>query len=50
MECCNEAVKEDGMVDYSNADARVTEAGAVMAIWELVVHWEGFRLLGQMLW
>ena len=38
------------MVDCADADARVTEAGAMMASWELAARWEGCRLLGQMSW
>jgi hypothetical protein len=38
------------MVDCADADARVTEAGAMRASWEFVVRREGWRLLGQVSW
>jgi hypothetical protein len=38
------------MVDCADVDARVTEAQAMMASWELAIRCEGCRLLGQMSW
>ena len=38
------------MVDCADADARVTEAGAMRASCEVIACWEGCRLLGQMSW
>ena len=46
MECCDELMEDDMMIDCSDVDARVTEASAIMASWELVGRWEGFHLLG----
>ena len=43
-------MEEDVMVDCADSDARVTEAGAKRASWELAARWEGCRLLGQMSW
>ena len=38
------------MVDCSDGEARVTEAGVVMESSELAARSESFRFLGQMLW
>ena len=38
------------MVDRSDEDTRVTNAGIVTGSWELVIQSEGGRFLGQMVW
>ena len=38
------------MVDCSDGEASVTEAGVVLESWELAAGSVSFRLLGQMLW
>ena len=49
MERWDEMV-EAVMVDYSDRETSVTEAGIVLESWALAAGWEIFQLLGQMLW